>query len=54
MSQRSKAGHLLQLPEIRLLLPYLTLNRPGFSESSNAGGGGGEGADSTPLCNFLF
>ena len=39
MSQRSKAGHLPQLPKIRLLLPYLTLNRPGFSESSKAGGG---------------
>ena len=39
MSQRNKAGHLPQLPKIRLLLPYLTLNRPGFSESSKAGEG---------------
>ena len=38
MSQGSKAGHLPQLPKIRLLLPYLTLNRPGFSESSKTGG----------------
>ena len=52
MSQRSKAGHLRQLHKIRLVLPYLTLNRPGFSESSKALGGGG--ADSTPVCNFLF
>ena len=52
MSQGSKAGHLPQLPKIRLLLPYLTLNRPGFSESCKAGEGGG--ADSTSLCNFLF
>ena len=29
---------------------YLTLNRPGFLESSTAGGG----ADSAPLCNFLI
>ena len=28
----------------------LTLNRPGFLESSTAGGG----ADSAPLCNFLI
>ena len=38
MSQASKAGHLPQLPKIRLLLPYLTLNRTGFSESSKARG----------------
>ena len=38
MSQRSKAGHLPQLPKIRLLLPFLTLNRPSFSESSKARG----------------
>ena len=38
MSQGSKAGHLPQLPKLRLLLPYLTLNRPGFSESSKARG----------------
>ena len=38
MSQGSKAGHLPQLPKIRLLLPFLTLNRPGFSESSKARG----------------
>ena len=31
-------------------LIYLTLNRPGFLESSTAGVGGG--ADSAPLCNF--
>ena len=31
-------------------LAPLTLNRPGFFESSTAGGG----ADSTPLCNFLI
>ena len=29
-------------------MSYLTLNRPGFLESSTAGGG----ADSAPLCNF--
>ena len=40
MSQGSKAGHLLQLPKIWLLLLYLTLNRLGFSESSEAEGGG--------------
>ena len=45
MSQGSKEGHLLQLPKIQLLLPYLTLNMPGFSESSKDFG---EGADSTP------
>ena len=38
MSQGSKAGHLPQLPIIRLLLPFLTLNRPGFSGSSKARG----------------
>ena len=38
MSRGSKAGHLPQLPKIQLLLPYLTLNRPGFSESSNVRG----------------
>ena len=57
MSKGSKAGHLPQLPKIRLLLPYLTLNRPGFSESIKAGEGeeGEEGeADSTPMCNFLL
>ena len=44
MSQGSKAGHLPQLPKIRLLLPYLTLNKPGFSEYSKAeeGEGGGQ------------
>ena len=50
MSQGSKAGHLSHLPKIQLLLPYLTLNRLGFSESSKAGGR----AYSTSLCNFLF
>ena len=36
----------------RWLVPnaYLTLNRPGFLESSTAGGGGGF----RPLCNFLI
>ena len=34
-----------------LFLNTLTLNRPGFLESSTAGGGG---ADSAPLCNFLI
>ena len=38
MSQASKAGHLPQLQKIRLLLPYLTLNRPGFSKPSKARG----------------
>ena len=38
MSQGSKAGHLPQLPKIRLLLPFLTLNRAGFSESSKVRG----------------
>ena len=38
MSQGSKAGHLPKLPKIRLLLPYLTLNRPGFSKPSKARG----------------
>ena len=38
MSQGSKAGHLPQLPKIRLLLPYLTLNGLGFSECSKARG----------------
>ena len=38
MSQGSKAGHLPQLPKIRLLLPYLTLNRPGFSKPIKARG----------------
>ena len=36
MSQGSKAGHLPQVPKSRLLLPFLTLNRLGFSESSEA------------------
>ena len=38
MSQGSKAGHLPQLSKIRLLLPYLTKNRPGFSKPSKARG----------------
>ena len=38
MSQESKAGHLPQLSKIRLLLPYLTMNRPGFSNPSKARG----------------
>ena len=38
MSQGSKAGHLPQLPKIRLLLPYVTMNRPGFSKPSKAKG----------------
>ena len=38
MSQGSKAGHLPQRSKIRLLLPFLTLNRLGFSESSKARG----------------
>ena len=38
MSQGSKAAHLPQLRKIRLLPPFLTLNRPGFSESSKARG----------------
>ena len=38
MSQGNKADHLPQLPKIRLLLPYLTLNRPGFSKPSKARG----------------
>ena len=38
MSQESKAGHLPQLSKIRLLLPYLTINRPGFSKPSKARG----------------
>ena len=47
MSQGSKAGYLPQLRKIQLLLPYLTLNRPGFSKSTKVrGGGGGGGADS--------
>ena len=36
MSQGSKAGHLPQLSKIRLLLPYLTMKRPGFSKPSKA------------------
>ena len=35
---------------IVIICPTLTLNRPGFLESSTAGGG----ADSAPLCNFLI
>ena len=42
MSQGSKAGHPPQVPKIRLLLPYLTLNRPGFSKSSKAEMGGAD------------
>ena len=47
MSQRRKAGNLPQLPKIRLLIPYLTLNRPWLfrktaSESSKAGEGEGQ------------
>ena len=38
MSQGSKAGHLSQLSKIRLLLPFLTMNRPGFSKPSKARG----------------
>ena len=38
MSQGSKADHLPQLPKIRLLLPFLTLDRLGFSESSKTRG----------------
>ena len=38
MSQGSKAGHLPQLSKIPLLLPYLTMNRPGFSKPSKARG----------------
>ena len=38
MSQGSKAGHLPQLSKIRLLLPYVTMNRPGFSKPSKAKG----------------
>ena len=38
MSQGSKAGHLPQLFKIQLLLPYLTMNRPGFSKPSKARG----------------
>ena len=38
MSQENKAGHLPQLSKIRLLLPYLTMNRPGFSKLSKARG----------------
>ena len=38
MSQGSNVGHLPQLPKLRLLLPFLTHNRPGFSESSKARG----------------
>ena len=38
MSQESKAGHLPQPSKIRLLLPYVTINRPGFSKSSKAKG----------------
>ena len=38
MSQGSKVGHLPQLPKIQLLLPYLTLNRPGFSKPSKVRG----------------
>ena len=38
MSQGSKAGHLPQLSKIQLLLPYLTMNRPGFSKPSKASG----------------
>ena len=34
MNQESKAGHLPQLSKIRLLLPNLTMNRPGFSTPS--------------------
>ena len=38
MSQGSKAGHLPQISKIWLLLPYLTMNRPGFSKPSKARG----------------
>ena len=38
MTQGSKAGHLPQLSKIRQLLPYLTMNRPGFSKPSKARG----------------
>ena len=38
MSQESKAGHLPQLSKIRLLLLYVTMNRPGFSKPSKAKG----------------
>ena len=38
MSHGSKEGHLPQLPKVRLLLPYLKLNRPGFSKPSKARG----------------
>ena len=38
MSQGTKAGHLEQLSKIQLLLPYLTMNRPGFSKPSKARG----------------
>ena len=38
MSQGSKAGHLPQLSKIRLLLPYLTINMPGFSKPCKARG----------------
>ena len=37
MSQGSKAGHLPQLPN-SAAATFLTLNRPGFSESSKARG----------------
>ena len=33
----------------KMIAEVLTLNRPGFLESSTAGGGE---ADSAPLCNF--
>ena len=46
MNQGSKAGHLPQLPKILLLLPYLTLNKPGFSESSKV--------DFTPCVTSYF
>ena len=36
MSQGTKAGHLPQLSKIRLLLPYLTMNRPGSAKPSEA------------------
>ena len=38
MSQGSKAGHLPQPSKIQLLLPYVTMNRPGFSNPSKAKG----------------
>ena len=45
-------GDVAQL--FRITAYVLTLNRPGFLESSTAGGRGGRGRIPPPLCNFLI